>query len=105
MLGLVCAFTSFNLFADGPLAFYIAQAVFGSLVMLAIAKACGGRIAVVCLYGAFLYGSTAACGSTFSQKANGWQYLCDAGTGAPISAITLAVGMLIAGWLLGGRDG
>ena len=105
MAALVAGFCAFNAFKDGPLAFYISQALLGMFLMGWIARAGDKRIVVVALYGAFLYGSTAACGAMFSTKANGWQYLCDTGTGAPVNAITLLSGVLIAGWLLGSGDG
>jgi len=105
LVGLILAFTAWNAFDDKPRAFYHCMALLGVGLMLAIGWRAHKRLAVVCAYGVFLYGSTSACDLSYFKEANGWQYMCDAGTSAPVSAITLAVGVLIAGWLLGGRDG
>lgn len=105
MAALIAGFCSFNAFKDAPLAFYVSQALLGCFLMGWIYRGSDKRVGVVALYGFLLYGSTAACGASFSAKSNGWQYLCDAGTGAPVNAITLGIGVLIAGWLIGSGDG
>ena len=103
--GLMAAFTVFNLFDDKPRAFYHSQALLGCALMIVWGRRASRRMAGVCAYGLFLYGSTVACDLSYSKESNGWQYVCDAGTGTMVSAITLAAGVLIAAWLLRVRDG
>lgn len=105
LAALMLAFTAFNVFDDKPRAFYHSMALLGAGLMVWLGRQARKRLAVVCAYGLALYGSTSACDFSYSKEANGWQYICDAGTRAPVSAITLAVGLLIAGWLIRGRDG
>lgn len=105
LVALLAAFTVHNLFDDKNLAFYIAQALMGVFLMIRDGWRADACTAVVCLYGLFLFGTTAACGVAFPQLQDGQKYLCDTGTGAPVTAITLLAGVLLLGWVMGKRDG
>jgi hypothetical protein len=105
LLALLTAFTAHNAFADKTLAFYVAQALLGVVLVIFIGWRAGRQLAAVCLYGIFLFGTAAACGVVYPQLQDGHKYLCDTGTGAPVSAITWLVGVFLLGWVIRGKDG
>jgi hypothetical protein len=105
LVALIVAFTVHNLFRDKTLAFYVAQATLGVYLMIRDGWRADKRIAFVCLYGLFLFGTTAACGVVYPQLQDGQKYLCDTGTGAPVSVITWLVGVLLLVWVMRTRDG
>lgn len=96
LLFFVVANFGWQLFHDGPLANYI-------ITGLVLAALCGRlalrskKHAIVYLYGGAMGLMTSGCGGMFSMKADGYRFLCDKGTGLPVSMITglgaLAVAM------------
>lgn len=91
LLALYYGWTAFN---DGPLAFYVSAGLW-------VAWRCwltyleGGREWLpVAAYGAGLGLMQAGCGLTYA--ADGRSFICDSGTGLPISALVLAGGASVA---------
>lgn len=97
LLAFVLASTAWQLFPNGPLAFYITQGLL--ITMLCIQLARKSKLAVVYLYGAFMAFMTSACGGMYAGYADGYHFLCDKGSGIPISSISLGSAILIALYL------
>ncbi len=99
LFAFAAVFLGWQLFEDGPLAYYIAAALLiaGLCVKLAIkepelalAYACGTVLALL----------TAGCGALFSLGASGKEFLCDKGTGLPVSMVSGAVLLVVAALML-----
>ena len=99
LLAVVFVFTGWQLFPDGPLAYYILSALLGVVLLTLVGAALGGDWALVCAYGAIVYAMTAGCGSLFAASADGFHFLCDRGTGLPVSGFTLTLGILVLLWI------
>lgn len=94
LLAFVVASTAWQLFPDGPLAFYITQGLL--ITMLCIQLARKSPLWPVYLYGALMAFMTSACGGMYAGHADGYHFLCDKGTGIPLSSISLGFALLIA---------
>lgn len=82
-------FLGWQLFPDGPLAYYVAC---GALICaLCIERAHSIKTAtawVIYGYGAVMGAMSSACGAMYAAQADGYSMLCDKGTGLPISLIS-----------------
>ena len=80
-------------FPDGPLAFYIINALFVAFlcVRAALKEPMWWQVYA---YGAVMALLTAGCGGLFIAKADGAAFLCDKGTGLPVSLIS-GIGFLV----------
>lgn len=92
-------FMGWQLFEDGPLAYYIEAALLIAALSirlafnepeLALAYACGAVLALL----------TAGCGALFSIGASGKEFLCDKGTGLPVSMVSGAIILVVAALML-----
>lgn len=99
LLAVMLVFTGWQLFPNGPLAYYVLSALALMFTLIWIATRVGRECALVALYGALQSGMTAACGGMYASSMDGFHYLCDRGTGLPVSGITLTTGLLLAAWL------
>lgn len=99
LVGTMLVFTGWQFFADGPLAYYIASAGFGGLVLLYVGLKERGDVLPVALYSAAVHFMTAGCGALYATKMDGYHFVCDRGTGLPVSGVTLVAGLLLAAWL------
>lgn len=88
LIELLALYWGWQFFSDGPLAFYIAMGLWVAwrLALLAIER--GKPWRPVCFFGMFLGLSQAGCGLTYA--ADGRSFVCDKGTGLPISSLVLA---------------
>lgn len=99
LFAFAAVYLGWQFFEDGPLAYYIATAllVAGMSVRLAtkepelvLAYACGTVLALL----------TAGCGALYSVGASGKEFLCDKGTGLPVSMVSGAVILVVAALML-----
>lgn len=87
-----------QLFDNGPLANYV---ITGLLVfLLSVLNARKSELWVVYLYGGVMGLCTSACGGMFILKMDGYAFLCDKGTGIPVSLISGLGAVGVAGYLL-----
>lgn len=106
---ITATYTVWQIFSDGPQAFYVSCGVLVAVLLLEIGRLRGGDWWPVCWYGAALGATQAACGSLFAG--DGSTFICDSGTGVPISLMTFTAGGFVALELLrrhrkkGARDG
>jgi hypothetical protein len=83
-------------FKDGPRAFYVISALL--IVYLCVLLAWKSKLWPVFLYGALMALMTAGCGAFF--EADGSRFVCDSGTGAPVSLISGLGALLLIGYML-----
>lgn len=100
LLLFVAVYMGWQLLPNGPLAYYVAQAALSCLLALQVGYWLTGAAWVVYLFGAALAASTAGCGALFAAQADARHFLCDAGTGLPVSSFTGALALLVALYLL-----
>ena len=102
----VATFMGWQLFQDGPLAYYITAAVLTSALCIRSAWGRGVRAWAVFGYGAAMSGLTAGCGAMFATHADGVHFLCDRGSGLPVSLVSGISGIAVAVYLMkGSGDG
>lgn len=91
---LLIVYTGWQLFPDGPLAFYTLMGVWVALLMFRLAFTLKGDWWPVCLFGVFLGLSQSVCGLAY--VGDGRSFLCDKGTGLPITPLVMgaAIGIL-----------
>lgn len=87
---LMALYYGWTLFADGPLAFYVLAGLFIAWRLACIAHERGRDWWPVCGFGAALALMQSTCGMLYA--ADGRSFVCDSGTGLPISALVLAGG-------------
>ena len=85
---LTATYAGWQLFEDGPLAFYVSVGLLIAVLLRMVWTARGKEWRPVCLFGISLGLMQAGCGAAFSG--NGRSFVCDSGTGLPISAIVFA---------------
>lgn len=86
---LLVVYSGWQFFADGPLAFYVLMGLWVAWRMLLLGLDRGGDWWPACLFGVMLGLMQAACGAAYA--ADGRSFLCDKGTGLPISSLVLAL--------------
>lgn len=86
---LLALYTGWQAFADGPLAFYVSVGLWVAWRMFLIGRERGGDWWPVCLFGITLGLLQAGCGLAY--VGDGRSFVCDAGTGLPISSLVLAI--------------
>ncbi len=89
LLELLVVYCGWQFFADGPLALYVLMGLFVAVVMIHIGMWKRGDWWPVCLFGAWLGLMQAGCGAMY--VGDGRSFVCDKGTGLPITALVLAV--------------
>jgi hypothetical protein len=85
---LVAVYTVWQAFPDGPLAFYVTVGVWVVWRMVVTAREHDRDWWPVCLFGALLGLMQAGCGLAY--VADGRSFVCDGGTGLPITPLVLA---------------
>jgi hypothetical protein len=85
LLALVVLYTAWQLFPDGPLAFYVSSGLFVVLVSVAT------RDWPIAVFGSALGLMQAGCGLMY--VGDGRSFVCDSGTGLPITSLVLAGGV------------
>lgn len=98
-------FMGWQIFQDGPLAYYMACGLLIALLCIQRARALGGVAWAIYGYGASMGIMSATCGGLYAAKADGYSMLCDKGTGLPISLISGGALLLVAAYVYKkGRD-
>lgn len=85
---LVALYTVWQVFPDGPLAFYVTAGVWVAWRCLLVGIERSGQWWPVALFGVFLGLMQAGCGLLY--VGDGRSFICDSGTGLPITPIVLA---------------
>lgn len=85
---LVALYTLWQAFPDGPLAFYVCMGVFVAWRSLVFGWERGGEWWPACAVGVVLGLLHAGCGLTYAG--DGRSFICDTGSGLPITPIVLA---------------
>lgn len=85
---LVAVYTVWQAFPNGPLAFYVTVGLWVAWRMVLLAREKGKEWRPVCLFGAVLGLSQAGCGLMY--VGDGRSFICDKGTGLPITPLILA---------------
>lgn len=85
---LLAVYCGWQFFDRGPLAFYISMGLWVAWRMFLLGSERGGEWWPVCVFGCTLGLMQAACGAAY--EADGRSFLCDKGTGLPISSLVLA---------------
>jgi len=94
---LTLTYAGWQAFSDGPLAFYVMAGLLIALLLWVIGKEKRGNWWPVCLFGMSLGGMQAGCGLLYAG--DGKSFICDSGTGLPLSLVTMGAASLLAGWL------
>jgi hypothetical protein len=89
MAELLAVYCGWQFFDDGPLAFYVMMGLWVAWRMFLLNRERGSEWAPACLFGAWLGLMQAGCGAAY--VADGRSFLCDKGTGLPVSSLVLAV--------------
>lgn len=89
MLELLAVYCGWQFFADGPLAFYVTVGLWVAWRMVLLGFERRGAWWPACLFGVWLGLMQAGCGLAY--VADGRSFLCDKGTGLPVSLLVLAV--------------
>jgi len=103
MAELLLVYTGWQLFPDGPLAFYCLMGAWVASLMIRLGMAMRGEWWAPCLFGAFLGLTQSVCGLAY--VGDGRSFLCDKGTGLPITALVLGVACGIMVYLIRRRHG
>jgi hypothetical protein len=90
---LVALYTGWQLFPDGPLAFYVSTGAF------VVAVSVASRSWPVGLFGTVLGAMHAGCGLMY--VGDGRSFVCDRATGLPITPLVLSAGAGIAVYYVG----
>lgn len=85
---LMAVYCGWQFFADGPLAFYVSIGLWLAWRMFLLGMERGEDWWPVCLFGAWLGLMQAGCGLAYA--ADGKSFVCDKGTGLPITSLVLA---------------
>lgn len=86
---LLAVYYGWQFFGNGPLAFYVLMGTWVAWRMALLGAERRGDWWPVCLFGAALGLMQAGCGLMYA--ADGRSFVCDRGTGLPISALVLAM--------------
>ena len=86
---LLVVYYGWQFFGNGPLAFYVLMGLWVAWRMALLGSERGGEWRPACLFGVVLGLMQAACGAAY--VADGRSFLCDKGTGLPISSLVLAI--------------
>lgn len=95
---LTIAYAGWQVFDDGPMAFYVMAGLLIAGLLWQIARDNGGQWWPVCVFGIVLGFMQAGCGVMYSVL-DGRSFICDAGTGLPLSLATMGAASMLAGWL------
>lgn len=85
---LVSLYTVWQAFSDGPLAFYVTVGLWVAWRMVLLGWERGAEWHPVCAFGAILGVAQAGCGLMY--VGDGRSFICDKGTGLPITPLILA---------------
>jgi len=88
MAELLVVYCGWQLFSDGPLAFYVIMGLWVAYRMALLGYEKGREWWPACMFGAVLGLMQAGCG--FAYTGDGRSFVCDKGTGLPITALVLA---------------
>ena len=103
LVAIMATFMGWQVWPNGPLAYYITAALLTCALFLHAAWVRGGRWWAVFGYGAFLSASTAGCGALYAAHADGRHFVCDRGSGLPVSLLSGVLGIAVAVYLLRGK--
>lgn len=104
LAALVFTYAGWQLFPDGPLAFYALCGLLVALLCLQQARRPGiGRMWAVYAYGIAMGLGTTTCGGLYAAQADGYHFLCDKGSGVPISLISGGLALAVAVYILRGK--
>jgi hypothetical protein len=102
LLVVLGVFLGWQAFADGPLAYYVLSNILitGLAIEGAINKKPNKEWAVyaLCAFGGF---TTSLCGALFSVDTDNKCFLCDRGSGLPVSLLFCLAALAVAGYLVG----
>lgn len=93
LAALVATYAGWQVFDDGPLAFYVSAGLLVCALLWQIRRD-HREWSPVCYFGMMLGLMQAGCGATFAG--DGRSFVCDNGTGLPISAIVCAAAVGLA---------
>lgn len=85
---IVALYTVWQAFPDGPLAFYVTVGVWVAWRMFLLGRERRGQWWPVCIFGIAMGLMQAGCGLLY--VADGRSFVCDKGTGLPITPLVLA---------------
>jgi hypothetical protein len=94
---LTLTYAGWQVFDDGPLAFYVSAGLLIVVLLWKIGSDHGGTWWPVCVFGIALGLMQAGCGMLYAG--DGRSFICDAGTGLPLSLVVMGAASIIAGWL------
>jgi hypothetical protein len=94
LAAMVSTWMGWALFSDGPLAYYMAAGALLALLSYLL-KDRGGAWVPVAWYGVSIGSLVFTCGGLYGAEADGYSFLCDKGTGLPVSTFT-GLGAVIA---------
>lgn len=100
---IVLTYVGWQLFPDGPLAFYTLCGLLVALLCLQLALKPVGRMWAVYAYGVAMGLGTSACGALYAAQADGYHFVCDRGTGLPVSLVSGGLALAVVVYLLKGR--
>ena len=104
--GVVVVFMGWQLFDDGPLAYYIGAGLLIGWLATERAITAPGKAWAVYAYAAACGLSSSACGAMYAAGADARHFLCDRGTGLPVSLLSGLLALAAVLYLsVGGRDG
>ena len=89
LASLLSAYCGWQAFSDGPLAFYVLIGLWVAGMCLWVGFEKRGDWWPVCLFGVWLGLMQSGCGLLY--VGDGRSFVCDKGTGLPITALVLAV--------------
>lgn len=106
LVGVAAVFMGWQLAPDGPLAYYIGAGLLIAWLALERAVTAPGKAWAVYAYAAFCGLSTSTCGAMYAAGADARHFLCDRGTGLPVSLLSGLLALAAVLYLsVGGRDG
>ena len=100
---LTALYTLWQAFPDGPLAFYVTVGVWVAWRMLLLGIERGEQWWPACLFGMGLGAMQAGCGLMY--VGDGRSFICDKGTGLPITALVLAAAAGLAAYYARNKNG
>lgn len=100
VLIIAVVFIGWQLFPDGPLAYYMLTGLLIGWLCLQIAAHKGGRWWAVYGLGAGVGFLATTCGGLYAIKADARAFLCDKGTGLPVSLFIGLAAIAVAVYVL-----
>lgn len=106
LAAVAAVFMGWQLFDDGPLAYYIGAGLLIAALSIERAFTSPGRTWAVYAFCACEGITTSACGGMYVAHADARHFLCDRGSGLPVSLFSGLLALACAAYLLRGkRDG